>query len=214
MRWRRCLLVVLVCLLVLLVGAGRAAADVELVDVLTLDSSIVLDFRYATSDNFTGQVVYPTVQCLLRKPVAERLVAVQKTLRAYGLGLKLFDCYRPFSVQKKFWEVYPVKGYVAQPVEKNGKPWKGSVHNRGAAVDLTLVDSEGNELPMPTGFDDFSEKAHRTYTGGDAQARANSLLLEQVMGEQGFTGIRTEWWHFNGPNSKSYGLMDIPFSKE
>lgn len=197
-----------------LVAASPAWAgpleDAGLVDVTKLDASIALDIRYATNDNFTGQPVYPAAKCFLRRPVAERLSKVQAALKAEGLGLKVFDCYRPFSIQKKFWALVPDENYVAKPVEKEGKPFLGSKHNRGAAVDLTLIDAAGRELAMPTGFDDFSEKAGRGYQGNSPQAQANMKKLEAAMAAQGFAPLPSEWWHFDGPGWEGYDLLDAP----
>src|SRR6202042_1202677 len=137
-------------------GTNEAAGD-ELVDVERVIPGIVLDIRYATTNNFTGQKLYPVARCCLRREAAENLKAVQEELHGMGLALKVFDGYRPLSVQKKMWAVYPHAGFVADPA-------KGSRHNRGAAVDLTLIKLDGTEVPMPTPFDDFTEKAHRNYT--------------------------------------------------
>ena len=126
--------------------------EYRLIDIQTIAPDIILDMRYATSNNFLKAPVYPVARCLLRAPVAEALKRVQADLITQGLGLKLFDCYRPLSVQRAMWKILPDSNYVANPA-------KGSRHNRGAAVDLTLVDAMGKELEMPTGFDDFSEKA-------------------------------------------------------
>ena len=119
-----------------------------LADVGRLDPSIIQDIKYATADNFTGQVLYPSARCLLRDPVAWRLLRVHRNLRSQGLGLKVFDCYRPIEVQRKMWSIYPDADYVANPVS-------GSRHNRGASVDVGLVDASGRELPMPSRFDEF-----------------------------------------------------------
>lgn len=181
-----------------------------LVELITLDPSIKLDMRYATPDNFTGQAVYPSAKCYLRRDVAIRLAAAQKALREQGLGLKIFDCYRPFSVQKRFWELVPIEGYVAKPVEENGRPMQGSKHNRGAAVDLTLIDAQGHELEMPTPFDDFTEHAGRAHPGHSLKARANMKKLEATLAAQGFAPLPSEWWHFDGPDWERYELLDAP----
>ena len=118
---------------------GQHKTQDELVDVLSLDSTIVLDIRYATDNNFTHRKLYPIARCLLRKEAAESLVAIHHELRSHGFGLKVYDGYRPLSIQKKLWEVVPDERYVANPA-------KGSRHNRGAAVDLTIVDSLGSEI--------------------------------------------------------------------
>ena len=151
--------------LVLVAGLGcvrpSLPASTTLVDVATLDPTIRFDLRYAGPDNFTGVAVYPAARCLLRRDAADRLVRVQRRLRNDGLGLLVWDCYRPFTVQERFWALVPDARYVARPERRDGRPVSGSKHNRGAAVDVTLVDAAGRPLPMPTGFDDFSARAHR-----------------------------------------------------
>jgi len=173
------------------------------VDVRTLDPTIQLDVRYATANNFTGKVVYPCAQCLLIADVADRLARVNRSLRDAGLGLVVFDCYRPLSVQRKFWAVMPDERYVADPA-------KGSRHNRGAAVDVGLVDRDGRQLPMPSGYDDFSEKAHRDYMGASDEALRNRSILEDAMKKEGFIPLPTEWWHFDAPGWERYPISDEP----
>ena len=141
----------------------------------------------------------------MRHEAAEALVEVQGALEKKGLGLKVFDGYRPLSVQKKMWARVPVEGYVANPA-------KGSNHNRGMAVDVTLVDSRGRRLAMPSAYDEFSERSHRDYPGGTRQERKNRQLLREVMEAGGFHGISTEWWHFDFKNAKDYPVLDLPFS--
>jgi zinc D-Ala-D-Ala dipeptidase len=192
-------------------AAGPATPDAAgLVDVTKVAPGIKLDIRYATPNNFAKVAVYPAARCFLRADVAARLSRVQADLQKQGLGLKVYDCYRPFSIQKRFWSIVPNEDWVAKPVEKDGKPASGSKHNRGAAVDLTLIDASGNELPMPSGFDDFSEKARRDYKGGDKAALANSKRLEAAMVKEGFDPLPTEWWHFDGPGWQGYELLDVP----
>ena len=198
-----------------LAGASAAAgtpAAAGLVDVTTIAPDIKLDIRYATPNNFAHTAVYPAARCFLRADVAKRLATVQAEVKVQGLGLKVYDCYRPFAIQKKFWALVPDEDWVAKPVEKDGKPVSGSKHNRGAAVDLTLVDAAGNELPMPSGFDDFTEKARRDYAGGDPAARANAKRLEAAMAKAGFDPLPTEWWHFDGPGWQGYELLDVPIN--
>jgi len=207
----------LVLALVSFAPAVRAAGpstpeEAGLVDITKVAPGIRLDIRYATPNNFTHVAVYPAARCFLRAPVAKRLAKVQADLEKQGLGLKVYDCYRPFSIQKKFWSLVPNEDWVAKPVEKDGKPVTGSKHNRGAAVDLTLVDKAGNEVPMPSGFDDFTEKARRDYTGGDPAARANAKRLEAAMAKEGFEPLPSEWWHFDGPGWKNDDLLDVPFN--
>jgi D-alanyl-D-alanine dipeptidase len=173
----------------------------DFVDVTTLDGSFILDIRYATTNNFTGKVVYPTAKCYLRRAVAERLVKVQRYLKGNGLKLVLFDCYRPLSVQERFWEIMPDGRYVADPK-------KGSRHNRGAAVDVSLADINNNYLEMPSEFDDFSERAHRDYAGASDTAKKNRLILEEAMAKFGFEGLPTEWWHFDAVGWEKYPISD------
>jgi len=178
----------------------------QLVDVQTLIPRIQLDIRYATVQNFTQRKLYSQAKCLLRPGVAARLAKVQADLAKKNLGLKVYDCYRPLAVQKKLWEIVPNPAYVANPAQ-------GSRHNRGSAVDLTLVDLAGRELQMPTEFDEFSERAHLDYMGGSAQARQNRVILQQAMKKRGFVPLVTEWWHFDDPNWQRYSVLDIPFEQ-
>jgi len=175
-----------------------------LVNVEAIIPGIVLDIRYATTNNFTGQQLYPVAKCVLRKKTAAKLREVQTELASQGLGLKVFDGYRPLSVQKKMWAIFPNPDYVADPK-------KGSRHNRGAAVDLTLIHlPDQTELPMPTAYDEFSPKAHRDYMSLDPDALRDRDLLEKAMTKHGFVGLPTEWWHFDGPGWEKYELSDAP----
>ena len=186
-------------------GARSAAPDTVLVDALDVDSTLVLDIRYATPRNFTGRALYPVARCLLRPDVAARLARVQERLRAEGLGLAVFDCYRPLSIQRALWDLVPDERYVANPA-------KGSRHNRAAAVDLTLVDAAGAQLPMPSEYDEFTPRSHRDYTGGEEAARANRERLERAMADEGFVGLPTEWWHFDAPGWERYPVLDVPLT--
>jgi zinc D-Ala-D-Ala dipeptidase len=181
-----------------------------LVDVRALDGSIAVDMPYATPRNFTGVVLYPASRCLLRRDVAERLVRVQRRLRAEGLGLLVWDCYRPFGVQQRLWALVPDARYVAEPVVTDGRPSAGSKHNRGAAVDVTLVDAAGRPLEMPSAFDDFSERAHRNAPTWSPVARGNAARLEAAMAAEGFEPLPTEWWHFDAAGWERYDLLDRP----
>lgn len=183
-----------------------AADSIDFVDVGELEPAIILDIRYATANNFTGQAIYPVARCLLRRDAALRLLRVQEALRKQGYRLIVFDCYRPLSVQKRFWEIMPDERYVADPS-------KGSRHNRGAAVDVSLADSAGKPLPMPTSYDDFSAKAHRGWKGAAPEALRNSALLETAMKAEGFEPFPTEWWHFDAPGWENYPVSDFPLKK-
>lgn len=194
-------------------GALSDGDPAELVDIAAIDPTVRVDIRYATSDNFTGVAVYPVARCLLRGDAARRLARVHKALAARGLGLKVWDCYRPFSVQRRLWQLVPDSRYVAQPVAAaNGTPVEGSKHNRGAAVDVTLVQADGSELEMPTEYDDFSPRAHRGDETASPAARRNSAVLERAMAAAGFAPLPTEWWHFDAPGWERYPLSDEPLA--
>jgi D-alanyl-D-alanine dipeptidase len=177
-----------------------------LIDVHRVNPRIRFDIRYATADNFMKEPLYPEARCLLRPEVAGALSRVQEALEKRGMGLKVFDGYRPLSVQKKMWARFPVEGYVANPA-------KGSNHNRGAAVDLTLVDAGGRELPMPTPYDEFSERAHRDYAKASPEETANRATLQAAMEAEGFKGLSTEWWHFDYKDAKTLPVLDYPFDE-
>jgi D-alanyl-D-alanine dipeptidase len=181
-------------------------ADLEFVEISTVNPRILIDMRYATANNFMGRPLYRSAKCYLRKNVAFKLDAIQKKLEAQGLGLKVFDAYRPLSVQKIFWEFLPDDRYVADPAV-------GSKHNRGAAVDVTLVDHKGCELRMPTPFDDFTTKAHRDCTQLPPVTIENRLLLEKIMLLGGFIPLPTEWWHFDDADWMLYPVEDIPIEQ-
>lgn len=180
----------------------------SLVELITINPTIVLDVRYATPDNFTKKIVYPSARVFIQKPVALALDAIQKELQPLGLGLKVFDGYRPLSVQKIFWALVPDARYVMPPSQ-------GSNHNRGAAVDVTIIDlATGKELFMPSSFDDLTERAHRIYTKMDSrEAQLNCKFLELIMEKHGFIGFPTEWWHFDWHQSAQYPVLDVSFEE-
>ncbi|WP_457566068.1 D-alanyl-D-alanine dipeptidase [Caldithrix abyssi] len=178
----------------------------EFVDIQKMNPSIILDIRYATSNNFLHRAVYDQARCFLVKEAALKLNEVQKELQTLGLGLKIFDAYRPLSVQKAMWQIMPDARYVANPA-------KGSRHNRGCAVDLTLVDSTGKELPMPTEYDNFTKRAHHNYMKLPASIRLNRWILKTVMEKHGFKPISSEWWHYDMVGWQKYPVMDLSFSQ-
>ena len=183
----------------------------DLVEIVKLDPAIHLDVRYATSNNFTGRPVYRQARAFLQRPAAEALVRVNRSLHDKGYGLVVFDGYRPWSVTKHFWEITPKdkreKGFVANPA-------KGSKHNRGAAVDLSMYDlATGAEADMPSGYDEFSERADPDYKGGTAEQRARRDLLRAEMEKEGFTVDPGEWWHFNYKGWEEYPILDVPFEE-
>lgn len=170
------------------------------VDLSSLNASIRLDIRYATTNNFTAAKIYDCARCLLRPEAAQALLKAHRALQRQGLGLKMFDCYRPRPYQQRLWDKVPNPDYVTPPE-------KGSMHSRGAAVDLTIVDAQGNELDMGTPYDYFGREAHYDYTRLPGKVLANRRLLRRTMEAAGFQGIRTEWWHFSF-RGKSYPLSD------
>lgn len=186
--------------------ATFAQADTCLVEVNDHIPGILLDIRYATENNFTGKKVYPSARCFLRYSVVKALSKVQKELQSMGLQLIIFDGYRPRSVQYIFWEIMPDERYVLNPK-------KGSRHNRGAAVDLTLADLNGKPLKMPSEYDDFSEKAHVNYQNCDNESKKNRDLLQNIMTKNGFHSFETEWWHFDFTGWERFPLLDVPFEK-
>ncbi|MDP4191057.1 MAG: M15 family metallopeptidase [Bacteroidota bacterium] len=181
----------------------NTSSDTSIVPLRSIDSTIVFDVRYATTNNFTGRILYPTSKVYLRKTVAEKLSEAEKYLmEKYNLRLKVFDGYRPLSVQKKLWEIVPDENFVANPA-------KGSRHNRGAAVDLTLIDSLGNELEMGTPYDDFTKKANRNYPDLTDFEKRNRRILDEAMEKFGFEPLMTEWWHFDYSGWKNYSVLDV-----
>lgn len=165
---------------------GQQSDFVRLKD---LSSDFVYELKYATPDNFLKQAVYDCGECYLRKSTAEALVKANEAFKQLGYRIKLFDCYRPLSVQKKMWKILPGTHYVANPA-------KGSKHNRGAAVDLTLVDAQGKELNMGTPFDFFGKEAHHTYTQHSKEVLENRKLLKETLDKYNFKSIYSEWWHY------------------
>ena len=165
----------------------------EFVDIHRVDPTIVIDLRYAGPNNFTHRPLYPPgTPALIRFSVAQRLVFAQKYLKERGYGLKIWDAYRPKVAQEKLWEAAKNNNYVADPKEGG----IGSMHTRGAAVDVTLVDRNGKDVPMPTEFDNFTPAALIEYQGPNPLVRSNLKLLQKAMARAGFYGLRTEWWHF------------------
>lgn len=179
----------------------------RMVDLVKLIPGLVLDLKYATEDNFMHEKLYPPVQTtFLRKPAADSLKKVVEELKRHDLGIKIFDAYRPYSITEKMWDAVKDDRYAADPS-------KGSGHNRGAAVDLTLIDlTAKKELPMGTGFDNFSDTAHIDFTNLPKDVLQNRNLLRKVMEKYGFVQLTTEWWHYYLPNSSSYELLDLSFS--
>lgn len=181
----------------------------KMIELRTLIPGLIYDLRYAGIHNFMHRRMYPrgTKETFLRLPAARSLSRVQEELNKQGLGLKIFDAYRPYSVTVKFWELVKDERYVANPL-------KGSGHNRGIAVDLTLINLKtGEELDMGTGFDNFTDTAHHGFTGLPATILQNRLLLKSIMEKNGFKALDTEWWHYFLADGNRFELLDIDFKK-
>ena len=177
-------------------------ADTAFVLLADFAEGFSYDMRYATANNFLDTAVYPCANCKLRKAVAEALVKANTSLNKKGYRIKFFDCYRPLDVQRQMWAVLPDSRYVANPNKS------GSIHNRGAAVDISLETLAGQELDMGTAFDHFGEEAHHTYTQLSDTVKANRKLLRSAMETAGFTALETEWWHYLYGKKSQYALAN------
>jgi D-alanyl-D-alanine dipeptidase len=180
----------------------------DLVELLRVDPSLRLDVRYATKNNFLGRPVYREARAFLQRPAAEALARVNHALRQKGYGLLIFDGYRPWSMTKAFWDATTEdkKQFVADPQ-------KGSRHNRGCAVDLTLFDLRmGREVRMPSEYDEMTERSHINYQCATPEARAMRDLLRAAMEAEGFNVYEPEWWHYDYKDWKQYPILNIKFS--
>jgi D-alanyl-D-alanine dipeptidase len=170
----------------------NASADAVLVDVRSVDPTITVDLRYAGRNNFLRHPLYPRgTHAVARPEIASALAVAQSFLRRYQYGLKIWDAYRPVAVQAMLWGASHNSDYVANP-----EIGPGSLHSWGIAVDATLVDSRVRDVRMPTDFDDFTPAAMLPYMGSSLEIRWNLRLLRYAMHKAGFSGLRTEWWHF------------------
>lgn len=183
---------------------SMALEEDPLVDVHELIPDVILDVRYATSNNFLKKPVYPVAAVYLKKTVAQKLKIAADDLRTKGYRLIIFDGYRPLSVQKQMWVIMPDSRYVANPSH-------GSMHNRGGAVDLTLVKLNGEDIEMPSEYDDFSPKAHHNNKMATPASIKNANVLKEAMEKSGFKSIATEWWHYQDPESKKFPVLDVPW---
>ena len=179
----------------------------DLVELTTLDASIKLDIRYATANNLAGRPVYAQARAFLQRPAADALVRAHRRLEKSGVGLLIFDGYRPWRVTKLFWDITPPdkREFVADPAS-------GSKHNRGCAVDLSLFDRRtGREIEMPSVYDEMSPRAYPDYAEGPAGPRKMRDLLRHAMEAEGFIVEPNEWWHFNYKDWQQYPILDVPF---
>ncbi len=181
----------------------------DLVDLAAFDPRVLLDIRYATTNNFTGEKVYSEGRAFLQRPAAEALKRAHDRLQAQGFGLIIYDAYRPWSVTKIFWDItsQDKKEFVADPA-------RGSRHNRGCAVDISLYDvATSRPVAMPTEYDEFTERAYPTYPGGTDESRRHREILRGAMEAQGFKIYPSEWWHYDFPGFEKYRIMNLPFSE-
>jgi D-alanyl-D-alanine dipeptidase len=185
----------------------KKSPNKQLVNLEKEIPALFFDIRYATKNNFTGEQIYQLPRAYARKPVAEALKKIQAELKPKGLSLKIYDAYRPYKATVKFYEVYRDTTYVASP-------YRGSRHNRGCALDLTLADAKtGNEIKMPTEFDSFKKEAWPSTPVADPEARANRKLLIDIMQKHGFKVNSSEWWHFDFVGWQQYEVLDIDFEE-
>ncbi|SHH03024.1 D-alanyl-D-alanine dipeptidase [Flavobacterium defluvii] len=164
--------------------------DTTFVNLKDYSKDFVYDMKYATEDNFLKAKVYDCAECFLRLKTVKALVEANKDFMKKGYKIKLYDCYRPLSIQKKMWEIVSNPEYVADPK-------KGSIHNRGGAVDISIVDANGKEVDMGTAFDFFGPEAGHNYTKLSKQILANRKFLKKIMIQNGFNSFDSEWWHYN-----------------
>ncbi len=184
-----------------------AVKDEDFINIENISQDFVLDMKYATKNNFLKEKVYSCAKCYVRDEVADALIEANKDFMKLGYKIKFFDCYRPHSVQKKMWKIFPNPGYVADPKG-------GSIHNKGAAVDITLVKLDGSEVDMGTDFDHFGKEAHHAYRDLSETVLKNRKLLRETMNKYGFRTIRTEWWHYNYKSSLKYKISDFTWDCE
>ena len=183
--------------------------DTDLVELRQIDPTLRLDIRYASTNNFLHRPVYTQPRAFLQRPAAEALIRVLRALKPRGYGLVIFDGYRPWSVTKLFWDSATAH---EREIEFVANPRKGSRHNRGCAVDLTLVDlATRRQVEMPSGYDEFTERAYPGYTGGTPESRSRRDLLRAAMEAEGFTVYPAEWWHFDYKDWRQYRILDVPF---
>lgn len=176
----------------------------DLVRIKDIDDNFIIDIRYATTNNFTGKKIYTSSVSLLNVDTAVKLISANNEFNLYGYKIKIFDAYRPKSAQQKLWDNCSNKKFLSNPKT-------GSVHSRGAAADITLVDKNDKELEMPGNYDEFSTRSYINYSGASKAAIYNRELLAKIMIENGFKRIKTEWWHFDNKDYKKYPLLDTKF---
>ena len=182
-------------------------SDTTFVNIKDYSSDFILDMKYATEDNFLKTKVYDCESCFLRLKTIKYLIEANNEFKKKGYKIKLFDCYRPLDVQKKMWAIVPDANYVANPA-------KGSIHNRGGAVDITLVDENGVELDMGTTFDFFGIESSHDYRDFPRKTLKNRRLLKKIMTRNNFESFDSEWWHYNLIDSRKDNLSNFTWKCE
>jgi D-alanyl-D-alanine dipeptidase len=182
-----------------------AISDTTFVNLKNYSTDFVYDMKYATEDNFLKAKVYDCAECFLRLKTVKALVKANKKFIRKGYRIQLFDCYRPLDIQKRMWQIVSNPEYVADPA-------KGSIHNRGGAVDITLVDSNGIALDMGTSFDFFGPEAGHYFENLSDEVKQNRVLLKKIMQKSGFIPFNSEWWHYNLKNASKDRVSNTKWS--
>lgn len=181
----------------------------DLIRLLDLDQDFIIDLIYATPHNFTKQQIYQSGECYIDKHTAARLIEAKNTVKGDGYRMKIWDAYRPVSAQKRFWDILPDNNFVARPPDMNTLKEFRPSHMNGQCVDVTLTDLDGNDIPMPSEFDDFTEKASLDCPSTDPTLRKNAAYLRDVMVKAGFRPYSGEWWHFYDMTTKPVPYLDF-----
>lgn len=190
-----------------LLDINKEINDTIFVNLRNYSTDFVYDMKYATTDNFLKKKVYPCAECFLRVKTIKSLLKANTVFLEKGFRIKLFDCYRPLAIQKKMWKIIPDANYVANPK-------RGSIHNKGGAVDITLIDLTGRDLNMGTTFDFFGKEASHNYTDLSQEILNNRKLLKDIMLLNNFQSFDSEWWHYNLNNSSQDKVSNIKWRCE
>ena len=182
----------------------------NLIRLLDIDQDFIIDLRYATAENFTGQKIYDSGQCWVDRHTAEILIKARDIFKKDGYRVKVWDAYRPISAQKKFWEVMPDDNFVARPPDMSKLKTFRPTHMNGLCVDVTLTDMDGREIEMPCEFDDMTERASLSCTTTPEEGRKNATYMKNVMESVGFKSYEGEWWHFYDVTTEPTPFMDFP----
>ncbi len=182
----------------------------DLIRLLDLDPDFIIELKYATPDNFTGQTIYSSNECYINKNTAKLLIQAKNIFQSDGFRVKILDAYRPLRAQKRFYEILPDSNFVAPPPDMSTLKTFRATHLNGLCVDLTLVDHTGKEIEMPSEFDDFTERASLSCETTSATGRKNALYMKTVMERVGFEGYQHEWWHFYDRQTAPTAFLDFP----